>query len=83
MTKSPKSTKTKDRAKHRTTGVFRCLYCFERVKPPAGAQEYTCPKCGYAWRIYWFNPQEPRIRGPVWEANEKLTQKKMMQKESK
>lgn len=79
MEKTKKDTSTQERAKHRTTGAFRCLTCFERVKPPEGAETYTCPQCGFAWRIWWFNPQEPRIRGPVWDTNEKLTQAKMVE----
>ncbi len=59
--------------KGRTTGQFRCLYCFERVEPSKGAKEFTCPNCGYAWRISWFTSDEPRIRGPVWETNERLS----------
>ena len=66
--------------KGRTTGQFRCLYCFERVVPPKDATEYTCAKCGYAWRIWWFSPDEPRIRGPVWEKYEKLSREKMAEK---
>ncbi len=83
MAKPKKSSSIKERAKHRTSGVFRCLFCFERVKPPAKSTQYTCPNCGYAWRIWWFGPNEPRIRGPVWEAHEKLTQQKMTEMEEK
>ncbi|MCF8045702.1 MAG: hypothetical protein K9J83_07555 [Desulfarculaceae bacterium] len=63
--------------KDRTTGQFRCLYCFTRVKPPRGAETFTCENCGYAWRIWWFSPTEPRIRGPVWDQHEKLSREKM------
>jgi predicted RNA-binding Zn-ribbon protein involved in translation (DUF1610 family) len=83
MAKSKESTSTQERAKHRTTGAFRCLSCFERVTPPDGAASYTCPNCGYAWRVWWFNPNEPRIRGPVWDSHEKMTQAKMKEKEGK
>ncbi|MFO7753634.1 MAG: hypothetical protein R6V41_10995 [Desulfobacteraceae bacterium] len=65
------------RVKDRTTGRFRCLYCFTRVKPPSGAATYTCGTCGYAWRIWWFSPTEPRIRGPVWDQHEKLSREIM------
>lgn len=63
-----------ERTQGRTRGQFRCLYCFERNSPPQGSKVYTCPHCGYSWRIWWFKPDEPRIRGPVWEDDEKLTQ---------
>jgi DNA-directed RNA polymerase subunit RPC12/RpoP len=66
-----------DRSKGRTTGKFRCLYCFERLSPPRGATQYTCPSCGYSWRVWWYSPTEPRVRGPVWEEDEKLTQQKI------
>ncbi len=64
---------SKKSIKGRTTGQFRCLYCFKRVKPSKGAEQFICPHCGYAWRISWVNPDEPRIRGPVWETNERLS----------
>ena len=83
MTKTKESNALKERAKNRTTGAFRCLSCFKRLSPPKGATEQTCPHCGYEWRIAWFNPEEPRIRGPVWDAHEKLTQAKMDAKEGK
>ncbi|MEA1966898.1 MAG: hypothetical protein U9N77_01560 [Thermodesulfobacteriota bacterium] len=69
----------KGQVKGRTTGQFRCLYCFKHLAPPRGATEFTCPNCGYAWRVWWFNPGEPRIRGPVWDNHEKLTKEKMQQ----
>ena len=81
MTKNNESTSTTERAKNRTTGAFRCLSCFKRVTPPKGAATFKCPQCGYDWRVWWFNPDEPRIRGPVWDAHEKLTQARMMEKE--
>lgn len=77
MTSADKPASSKSDRPGRTTGQFRCLYCFERVTPPAEAKQYTCPNCGYAWRIWWFGPQEPRIRGPVWDEHEKLTRIKM------
>jgi hypothetical protein len=29
------------------------------------------------YRLYWVNPQFPRIRGPVWETNRKLVAEKV------
>ncbi len=77
MSKKTEESATKKVVKGRTSGQFRCLNCFERLTPPPGAKTFTCPNCGYAWRIYWFNPGEPRIRGPVWDVNEAQTQKIM------
>jgi hypothetical protein len=83
MTKSNESSSTQKRAKHRTTGAFRCLSCFKHLSPPKEATLYTCPKCDYEWRVAWFTPEEPRIRGPVWESYEKLNQAKMTEKGEK
>jgi ribosomal protein L37AE/L43A len=71
------SNKDKGSVKARTKGQFRCLYCFTRVSPSKGAKVFTCEKCGYSWRIWWFGPEDPRIRGPVWDDYEKRTQKIM------
>ncbi|RLB90377.1 MAG: hypothetical protein DRH26_09800 [Deltaproteobacteria bacterium] len=79
MAASNKKETVKQAVAGRTTGQFRCLYCFKRLSPPRGATEFTCPNCNYAWRVWWFNPGEPRIRGPVWENYEKLTKEKMQQ----
>ena len=53
-------------------GVVRCLNCFERFKVPPRAERAACPSCGWEWRISWPNPKLAKIRGPVWEAWEKL-----------
>ena len=77
MSESTKKNIDKKTVKGRTSGQFRCLYCFKRITAPPGAKSTTCPHCGYAWRISWFSPGEPRIRGPVWENNEAMTRKIM------
>lgn len=48
-------------------GKVRCLNCFERFRPPKGAERASCPKCGLEWRISWLYPGFAKIRGPVWE----------------
>ena len=64
-------------ARGRTTGAFRCLNCFERISPPKEATTYECPHCSFEWRISWPNPDTPRIRGPVWDVNERLIEEAM------
>jgi predicted RNA-binding Zn-ribbon protein involved in translation (DUF1610 family) len=56
-------------AEKKTTrgGEVRCLNCFERIFPPAGAERFACPKCKMEWRISWASADVPKIRGPVWE----------------
>jgi hypothetical protein len=34
------------------------------------------------YRIFWVNPQLPRIRGPEWETNRKLAEQKMAEWET-
>jgi rRNA maturation endonuclease Nob1 len=53
-------------------GKVRCLNCFERFEVAPRAEIATCPSCGWEWRISWPNPKLAKIRGPVWEAWEKL-----------
>lgn len=67
----------------RTIGAFRCLNCFKRISPPAGAKEYKCPYCGFEWRVFWINPNVPRIRGPVWDVNRKLAEEELTKKSTK
>lgn len=70
-------------SKDRSLGALRCLQCFERISFPSGAQTAKCPKCGFEWRLSWtMGPDFPRIRGPVWEANRRLTDE-IMKKEQK
>ncbi len=67
--------------KDRSLGSVRCLQCFERVTFPSGAPVAACPKCGFEWRLSWnMGPNFPRIRGPVWETNRRLTEE-IMKKE--
>ena len=61
--------------KTRSMGSVRCLQCFERISFPSGAKTAACPHCGFEWRLSWnMGPNFPRIRGPVWEKDEELTQ---------
>ena len=67
--------------KTRSMGSVRCLQCFERITFPPGAESAACPNCGFEWRLSWhMGPNFPRIRGPVWETNRKLTEKILQEK---
>ena len=46
----------------------RCSSCQERVTVPKGATELECPYCGMRYRISWPSPDQPRVRGAVWDA---------------
>jgi len=46
----------------------RCSSCQERVTVPKAATEFECPWCGMRYRISWPTPDQPRIRGAVWDA---------------
>ena len=65
--------------KTRTYGKVRCHNpsCMERLQPAAGADHIKCPTCGMEYRIFWVNPNLPRIRGPVWDVNRKLAEEKL------
>jgi len=65
--------------KTRTYGKVRCHNpsCMDRIQPEPGADRVKCPRCGMEYRLYWVNPHLPRIRGPVWEANRKIAEKKL------
>ena len=67
-------------AKGRSSGLVRCMNCMERIGPPKGATTHKCPHCGFEWRISWPAPDVPRIRGPVWDVNRKLTEEAMAKK---
>ncbi len=67
--------------KGRSMGSVRCLQCYERITFPPGTASAACPKCSFEWRLSWnMGPNFPRIRGPVWETNRRLTEH-IMQKE--
>ena len=61
-------------AKGRSVGLVRCMNCMERIAPPRGAKTCKCPHCGFEWRMSWPSPDLPRIRGPVWDVNRRLTE---------
>jgi len=46
----------------------RCSSCQERVTVPQGAETFECPYCGMRYRISWPAPDQPRVRGAVWDA---------------
>ena len=46
----------------------RCSSCQERVTVPKGADQFECPYCGMRYRISWPAPDQPRVRGAVWDA---------------
>jgi hypothetical protein len=58
----------------RTYGQVRCHNpsCTGRITPQPGATQAGCATCGSEWRIFWVKAGFPRIRGPVWETNQKL-----------
>jgi len=39
-----------------------------------GAKQCKCPTCGLEWRVSWLGPNFPRIRGPVWDVNQKIAE---------
>jgi len=63
-------------AKTRTHGKFRCHNpsCMARISVAPGATQCECPTCGLQWRVSWVGPNFPRIRGPVWDVNQKIAQ---------
>ncbi|MBI5441839.1 MAG: hypothetical protein HY900_11590 [Deltaproteobacteria bacterium] len=58
----------------RTYGQVRCHNpsCIGRITPAPGASQARCERCGSEWRIFWVKAGFPRIRGPVWETNQRL-----------
>ncbi|HIC85684.1 MAG TPA: hypothetical protein EYP06_05230 [Desulfobacterales bacterium] len=65
--------------KTRTYGKVRCHNptCMDRLEPSPGAKTVKCPNCGMEYRLYWVNPQLPRIRGPVWDVARKIAAEKL------
>ncbi len=70
-------------AKGRSVGAIRCLNCFARLSPPPAATTIKCPKCSFEFRLWWVNPQVPRIRGPVWDVNRRLAEEAVSKKEGR
>jgi predicted RNA-binding Zn-ribbon protein involved in translation (DUF1610 family) len=60
----------------RTYGKFRCHNpsCMGRLQPKAQEKQVKCPECGMEFRVHWIRPDFPRIRGPVWEVNQKIAE---------
>lgn len=71
--------------KARTYGKVRCHNpsCMERLVPAPGAKHVKCPTCGLEFRLFWVNPNLPRIRGPVWDVNREITQEVLAKKATK
>ncbi len=69
----------------RTYGQVRCHNpsCMGRLQPESGAKQVKCPECGMEYRIYWIRPDFPRIRGPVWEVNQRIAAEALKKKEEK
>ena len=62
--------------KTRTYGQFRCHNpsCMGRLEPKAGADRVKCPVCGLEFRVAWIKTGFPRIRGPVWDVNQRIAE---------
>ena len=60
--------------KTRTYGQVRCHNpsCMGRLQPERGANQVKCPACGSEFRVAWVKDGFPRIRGPVWDVNQKI-----------
>ena len=70
--------------KTRTYGKVRCHNptCMERLQPPAGANHAKCPTCGMEYRLVWVRPDLPRIRGPVWDVNRRISEETFSKKQT-
>lgn len=69
-----KETTMEATAKGRTIGALRCLNCYARIVPKVGDKTLKCPNCQFEWRLYWIDPDLPRIRGPVWDVNRRMAE---------
>jgi LSD1 subclass zinc finger protein len=78
-----KKTTAERTAAGRSSGKFRCHNCMTRIAPPAGAKQVKCENCGFEWRVSWLGPTFPRIRGPVWDVNRRLTEEALKARENK
>jgi hypothetical protein len=68
--------------KTRTYGQFRCHNpsCMGRLQPKPGEKTVKCPKCGMEYRVAWVKDGFPRIRGPVWDVNQKIAEEALARK---
>jgi LSD1 subclass zinc finger protein len=68
--------------KTRTYGQVRCHNpsCMGRLHPERGATQVKCSACGSEFRVAWVKDGFPRIRGPVWEVNQKLAEEALARK---
>jgi predicted RNA-binding Zn-ribbon protein involved in translation (DUF1610 family) len=68
--------------KTRTYGQVRCHNpsCMGRLQPERGANQVKCPVCGSEFRVAWVKDGFPRIRGPVWDVNQRLAEEALARK---
>jgi len=71
--------------KTRTYGKFRCHNpsCMGRISVEPGAKHCKCSTCGLEFRVAWIRPDFPRIRGPVWDVNRRISQEAAAKKAAK
>ena len=71
-----------DLRKTRTYGQVRCHNpsCMGRLQPEPGEDHVKCPACGMEFRVAWIKPGFPRIRGPVWDVNQRLAEEALQRK---
>ena len=62
--------------KTRTYGQVRCHNpsCMGRLEPEPGAKQVKCKVCGSEFRLVWLKSGFPRIRGPVWDVNQRIAE---------
>ena len=60
----------------RTYGQVRCHNpsCMGRLQPKSGEPTVKCPVCHMEWRVAWVKDGFPRIRGPVWDVNQRIAE---------
>lgn len=77
-----KKTSAESLRKTRTFGKVRCHNpsCMDRLAPKPGDDTVKCLTCGMEYRLFWVNPELPRIRGPVWDVNRKLAEEAVIKK---
>ena len=68
--------------KTRTYGQVRCHNpsCMGRLQPKPGEKTVKCPTCGMEYRVAWVKDGFPRIRGPVWDVNVKISEEALARK---